>query len=138
MPANQPGTVRETLACVRPVLPLSSSLQTGRDSLSGDRRRSRHFVIAMLPAIRSRWLPSHVVSVWGYPVALQREGDCRRPPSSVVLRSKFPAAMGGLAMVEVQLIGRQGLQEVFEESDLRARIRKGGAALGAFIVARSE
>jgi hypothetical protein len=46
--------------------------------------------------------------------------------------------MGGLAMVEVQLIGRQGLQEVFEESDLRARIRKGGAALGAFIVARSE
>jgi hypothetical protein len=35
-----------------------------------------------------------------------REENCRRPPSSVVLRSKFPAAMGGPAMVEVHLIGR--------------------------------
>ncbi len=32
---------------------------------------------------------------------------CRRPPTQVRLRSKFPAAMGGPAMVEVVLKGKR-------------------------------
>lgn len=32
-----------------------------------------------------------------------REAFCRRPPSHILLRSRFPASMGGPAMVEIVL-----------------------------------
>ena len=35
-----------------------------------------------------------------------KEPSCKRPPSMVRLRSKYPAQMGGPAMVEVTLHGR--------------------------------